>query len=336
MNRREFLSLGLTTAASACIPAALRADEVATQTPLAREDFEKAVATIEATTMDDVEARAAALKVIQQHITAMKTGEAFEKFVRGGLKLSEAEVAAVHAKEPVLWWYDRAFDRVLEAVKTTKVTDDKPAVWYVYNMGLIVKTKSATFSIDLFHRKAVAMTPYLDFALVTHNHQDHYQMDFISALHKMHGPVITNFLLVKDWYVADERTIKFNDLKIHVTRGNHNKHLPLAVNCYEIECGGEKPYVLFHSGDCNRSDQLKPKIMEPDIFFGHCAVGLNFERAYEATKAKKMVTLHHQELGHLGGPYRCVGYEEEPKKIRETLAAKGIACAMPVWGDRIV
>lgn len=333
MNRREFLSLGLTAAAGTCLA---QASSVIPTKGFPPEDFQKAVATIESTKLTDVAARKEALAVLQSYIEAMKTGEAYEKFVQGGTRLSEDEVAAVHAKEPVLWWYDRAFDRVLEAVKTTKVEGDVPAVWYVYNMGVIVKTRSCTFSIDLCHRKAKEMTPYLDFALVTHNHQDHYQMEFVSALHRMHGPVITNFLLVKDWYVADERTLTFKDLKIHVRRGNHNRHLPFAVNCYEIECGGEKPYVIYHSGDCNNSSQLKPAVMEPDIFMGHCQVGLKFSKAWEVTKAKMMLPMHHQELGHLGGPYKCVGFNDAPLKIREELEKMGVACAIPVWGDRIV
>ena len=44
----------------------------------------------------------------------------------------------------------------------------------------------------------------------------------------------------------------------------------------------------------------------------------------------------HQELGHLGGRYRCVGFEDEPLQIVSSLRNAGYKSAMPVWGDRIV
>ena len=73
------------------------------------------------------------------------------------------------------------------------------------------------------------------------------------------------------------------------------------------------------------------------MYFGHCAIGLDFMAAAKSTMpAKLFVPLHHQELGHLGGRWRCVGFEDEPLKIVRSLRADGFNAAMPVWGDRIV
>ena len=52
------------------------------------------------------------------------------------------------ARKTALQRLDDAFDKVLMEVKATVVTD-KPAIWLVYNMGDIVKTKETCFSIDL-------------------------------------------------------------------------------------------------------------------------------------------------------------------------------------------
>ena len=76
---------------------------------------------------------------------------------------------------------DAAFDKVLKEVRETVVTD-KPAIWLIYNMGVIVKTKQSCFSIDLKHRRAPEIAPLLDFALITHNHGDHYSNEFYRPL----------------------------------------------------------------------------------------------------------------------------------------------------------
>ena len=334
MNRREFLTLGACAAAVKCMGAAV--PEVDPK-ELSAADFDAALETIRKTTMFDAEKRKLALEVLQKHIYAMKDGTAYEKAVLGGLRITPENVARMHSAYPPLRWYDEAFDRVKDELRTTTVTGDVPAIWYVYNMGVVVKTKTCAFAIDLCHRKACELEPDLDFALCTHAHGDHYTMDFMREMVNSSKPFVCNFMLQRDWYTAEERTIELKGVRIHVTRANHNRHLPNAVNCYEIECGGETPFVIFHAGDSNRSDQLKSKAKNPDVFFGHCAVGLSFVKAWQTSMpAKLMVPLHHQELGHLGGRWRCVGFHEEPAKIIRELTDLGARVAMPVWGDRIV
>ncbi len=74
-----------------------------------------------------------------------------------------------------------AFDKVRREVRGTTV-GDVPAVWMLYNMGVVVKTREAVFSIDLHHRRAAELAPLLDFALITHNHDDHWRQDFYRAM----------------------------------------------------------------------------------------------------------------------------------------------------------
>ena len=62
------------------------------------------------------------------------------------------------------------------------MTGDAPAVWSVYNMGYIVKTRRSLFSIDLVHRRDAEFAPLLDFALITHNHGDHWRKGFYGAV----------------------------------------------------------------------------------------------------------------------------------------------------------
>lgn len=336
MNRREFLAGCAVAATVKCLADKVPEVDLA---GLAIDDFRKAVATIDATSFKDVQAREKALDVIQKFVYAMKSSEPYDSFADAGVGIPAEEVRKVHEKFPILWWYDHAFDKVLSELKSTEVKGDVPAIWYVYNMGVVVKTKTCAFAIDLCHRKAVEMVPHLDFALVSHNHLDHYLPAFLKAMRKAKKRCYTNFDLFWHSYVAEDKTLEMNGVKVHVTRTDHNQFLPNAVNCHEIECGGEKPFVIFHSGDSHRPDQLRTKNKSVDVFFGHCAIGFSFPEAVKTTMpAKLLLTVHHQELGHLGGRWRCVGFHEEPAKIRREFAEMGMSdrIAMPVWGDRIV
>ena len=94
---------------------------------------------------------------------------------QGETDLAEANVYVQYLKDGQTRGYasleklEAAFEKVLREAQETTVTGDRPAVWSVYNMGYIVKTREAMFSIDLVHRRAVEFAPLLDFALITHN-----------------------------------------------------------------------------------------------------------------------------------------------------------------------
>jgi L-ascorbate metabolism protein UlaG (beta-lactamase superfamily) len=333
MNRRQFLFLGAATVASKVV-----ADEVPAASRISLEDVKKAVAIIDSTSIFDYEKRKSAYDLLQQSIYSMKDYKPYCDHVAKSEGRSKDELNNLYKSYPALWWYDHAFEKVLKEFKEAKVVGNKPCIWYVYNMGVIVKTKTLSFSIDLCHRKAKEFAPYLDFALITHNHGDHQNSSYTTAMAMNAKPVISNFILMPKYYFkGSERTYEFEGIKVHVSQADHNKHLPDAVMCFEIEIGNENPFVVFHSGDSHKHTQFKPKTKSPDVFMGHCAVGLNLNKAWQSTMpAKLMLPLHHQELGHLGGRWRCVGFHEEPAKYLKSLTDLGAKTAIAAWGDRIV
>ena len=345
MNRRTFLAMGaaatagLVRAQSLAVKKRIKngdANPFADIAPVSDPEFDAALKTIEETSMMDDERRIEALRVIQRAINLMQPAPQFLDAMREASPAKKVKAAL--DKFPVMRWYERAFDRVLEEFKRTKPDGDKPAIWYLYNMGVVVKTKTCAFGIDICHRRAPELAPFLDFVLVTHNHGDHFNMGLLKKMTAAEKPVISNFLLAWNWYCREfEKTFKIKDVTIHCTAADHNKYLPYAVTNFEVVCGdGPDAFTLFHSGDCHRADHLKPR-GKPDVFFGHCAIGLNFMTAAQTTMpAKLFVPLHHQELGHLVGRWRCVAFEDEPLKIVRSLRAAGFKAAMPVWGDRIV
>ena len=111
---------------------------------------------------------------------------------------------------------ERAFEKVMREAKETTVAGDVPAVWSVYNMGYIVKTRESLFSIDLVHRRDAEFASLLDFALITHNHGDHWRHGFYGAMDGAHKTVVSNFkdnYGVKNWkqdggYVRGVKTFR--------------------------------------------------------------------------------------------------------------------------------
>ena len=96
--------------------------------------------------------------------------------------------------DPIIYFYRSAFDRVMDGIKNSKVENGTAAIWLLYNMGYVVKTPSGCFAIDISHRWAKELAPYIDFLCVTHKHSDHYNNDLIQAMFDLGKPVLSNYL----------------------------------------------------------------------------------------------------------------------------------------------
>ena len=238
---------------------------------------------------------------------------------------------------------ERAFDKVLREVKETAVTGDVPAVWSGYNMGYIVKTRESLFSIDLVHRRDMEFAPMLDFALITHNHGDHWRQGFYGAMNGAHKTVISNFLDnygVKNWkkdggYVRGVKTFKIKDVEIRTSLIDHNDYLIDFTTAFEIRIGD---FVLYHTGDSGRGTVPKLNTVwgSPDLWLFFPGCGINTPEAVAKIDAKRIVFGHLWELSH-GQNHR--GRLDE-RLIRPRLAeAKEAGCkdvSIAFWGDRIV
>ena len=189
MNRRTFLAMGaaatagLVRAQSLAVKKRIKggdANPFADIAPVSDPEFDAALKTIEETSMMDDERRIEALRVIQRAIDLMQPAPQFLDAMREASPKNKVKAAL--DKFPVMRWYERSFDRVLEEFKRTKPDGDKPAIWYLYNMGVIVKTKTCAFGIDICHRRAPELAPFLDFVLVTHNHGDHFNTGLLKKM----------------------------------------------------------------------------------------------------------------------------------------------------------
>ena len=296
---------------------------------------------------------------IQKEIDALPP-EAFLDFVYGEnmsanrSRLSAVECETWYAKYPILSRYDEAFRKVVREMRETKVEGDTPAVWYVYNMGVIVKTRKSLFSIDLCHRLAPTIADELDFAIISHNHLDHYTHEFYRAMDKRHKTVFQNFecnygaaLNIVDGKLADtfggysygECKYEIKDVTIRTYVSDHNPILRRFVMPVEVHVGN---YTILHSGDTHDVQNLRP-VRTPDMWIHHawCWGGCfkrdewaNSEtvRGIRAFHPRLAVVSHFQELTH-GKPGRRTFSEAQDRMT--AAEEEGIRAVVPFWGDRI-
>ena len=278
-------------------------------------------------------APAADRAMLQREIDAVPV-KMFSAYLRGetwaasGVKTYPA-MARLHATLP----------RVMQEAKTAVVVD-KPAVWLVYNMGVIVKTKRSLFSIDLCHALAHEFASELDFAVITHNHMDHYTRRFYQEMdYRLHKTVITNFA---DNYGAafngrqcgfarGEKEFNLGDVKIRTYESDHNKYLRGFTMPVEIDCGG---FTIFHVGDTANVTDLHP-FRTPDLWIHHprCSKRETGPGAAHL-RPKLTVVAHLHEMQHPCGASRWTFADgEEAKADSEKV---GVPAVVPFWGDRIV
>ena len=231
---------------------------------------------------------------------------------------------------------EQGFEKILGEIDAADVSAH-PAVWLVYNMGVIVKTRESLFSIDLVHRRAEELAPKLDFALITHNHDDHWRTGFYSRLDRAGKTVISNFLDnygVKNWrkdggFTRAEKTFRIRDVEIRTSLVDHNEYLIDFTTAFEIKVGD---WILYHTGDCGVASKLRTTWGRPDlwVFFPGC--GVSVADAERNVRPKLMAMGHLWELGHRGGRLKT----PMVRAAREKVLAAGGTVTVPLWGERIV
>ena len=280
------------------------------------------------------------LKTRQAEIDMVSAPE-FIDYWKSGLEAKPTKISALCRRLPALGRLENAFAKVFREARETVVDDiDHPAVWFVYNMGLVVKTPKTLFSIDLHHRRAEEFAPFLDFALITHNHNDHYTEPFKFAMdRKEHKTVVNNFFDnygTRNWdkeggYTrARSKKFKFGDVIVVTGVCDHNGYLKNYTTTFEVRIGN---FTIFHSGDCSNHAKLHVS-RAPDLWVLHPRCGMDAAKAcVEAVHPKTAVVAHLQEMGHPIGYARWT-YQDGLNEVAKIEAA-GFHAFMPLWGDRL-
>lgn len=232
-----------------------------------------------------------------------------------------------------------SFDKILEELQSTQVEEGTTVIWMLYNMGYVVKTPKGCFAIDISHRYAELLEPYIDFICITHNHSDHYSTQLIEKMFEKNKPVISNYLRKDEGYqYTISATSNFNIKNFNITTNitDHNTSLKNFVTTFQIDCGNEGGnLVLMHVGDSNYEPEQYNIIKPIDIFIARYAPNeLQENRVIGHKVIPQYVFLSHiLELAH-------AGVDESRWSIEMGLErASKINCEntiLPFWGEKLI
>lgn len=289
--------------------------------------------------------KTSSLKLDEKRLSLLKSMELYsdpysDQPFREYLATSDAEAEILEREEPILYAYRTAFDKVLKEVKTLRVKKGSTMIWMLYNMGFVVKTPSGCFGIDVDHRLADQLAPYLDFLLVTHNHVDHANVKLMAAMHELGKPVVSNFYKQSADYVSVVPTsYKIGQFTIHTAISDHlrSPNLPNFVTLFRVDCGDDTDsFSMLHCGDSGFvPERFKPVQGPVDL------VVLRWGAPRENDilgSGEGQVQTNHAILSHLI-EMRHKPYPKGQASITKTLEhLPGVQCGntiIPFWGERL-
>ena len=282
--------------------------------------------------------RADALSTIQGYADKC-LDDYFISFLNG---IDQASMS-MEKSEPILYYYRSAFDRVMDGIKNSKVENGTAEIWLLYNMGYIVKTPSGCFAIDISHRWAKELAPYIDFLCVTHKHSDHYNTDLIQAMFDLDKPVLSNYLKDTTYpYTAKgDKDYEIGKFKIRTCITDHNNSgLSNFVTIFQIDCGDDTGnFVFMHVGDSNfKTEQYTNIAPHVNVLIPRYAPNALTENNILGTGAGQVqpdyVLLSHiLEMAH-------AGVDASRRSLDMALErASKINCDqtyVPMWGEKMV
>ncbi len=257
------------------------------------------------------------------------------------MSADDALAASLAKYDDALTCYNAAFERVLAGVKNDRPSEGEVHIWMLYNMGYVVKISSGCFAIDVYHRRAAELEPYIDFYAITHVHNDHKSQGLIDAMTVSGKPVVQNFLdkSGNGKYTSTEAAdYKIGDFSLHTFITNHNndaaKNVPVTV--FQIDCGeASGNFVLLHSGDSNFRPEQFSVTSDIDVYIPRYAPNaLTENNVIGKTFTPDYVLLSHiLELSHADA-------ESSRWTLEQGLSrAAALDCDhtyMPFWGEKIV
>ncbi|WP_294082702.1 MBL fold metallo-hydrolase [Proteiniphilum sp. UBA5384] len=241
---------------------------------------------------------------------------------------------------PMLYFYREAFDKVLYEVKNTKVKDGTALVWLLYNMGFVVKTPSGCFGIDIEHRLAEQLEPYLDFLVVTHNHRDHYDPKLLEALNRNGKPILSNFYEKDQRYLSTTPTSHIignftirTDISDHLT----DPKLPDFVTLFRIDCGEDSGnFSILHCGDSGFNPERFKNVQGPVsmavIRWGAPRESNIFGTGEGQIQTDYAILSHLIELRHKPYPH---GQASITKTLEHLPTVKCKNTLLPFWGEKL-
>jgi hypothetical protein len=242
--------------------------------------------------------------------------------------LDEAPTSSIGA----LKYLYSSLDDAVKEIHESHVTHGVVA-WYLYNMGFVFKTPDACFGVDICMPGADRLVKDLDFTLITHSHQDHYNAKLAHAMIAAGKPFVSNFY-EGGMIVTESKELHFGKIRVKIDIGDHTPSDPARCNnmlMYQIDCGPSSgDFTIYHSGDGANYDKMTPD-KAVDLFIPHVACsGMKVADAMRHVHPKTTLVSHVMELSHdIGGArWRFDFANDEVKDFPENEAV------ILTWGER--
>ncbi len=247
-------------------------------------------------------------------------------------KLASASESSKMEHNTILGYYKKTLRRVAEEISSENVPAGKVAVWHLYNMGYVIKTPSHCFGIDLKHKDAAQLVPYIEFLCITHKHVDHYSDEMNEAMKIAGKPVYSNFL-DNEYRITGKKTLKpAEGIEMVVSLADHSAELKNFCVTYQIDCGADTGNkIIYHIGDTYNAAQLS-KTKPVDIFIPHGGINMNFTQVMNKIEPKVTLVSHINELSHAIDNYRWP-YSKAFERVEQFNPRTAY---VPVWGEKMI
>jgi len=223
-------------------------------------------------------------------------------------------------------FYRLRFDKLYSEIKNAKVPDGQIKIWYVYNMGVVAKTKNLTIGFDLANRwinfDIPKLADQLDILIISHPHQDHYDSSLVNrALERGVAVVLPSGKVKEEWRepmrsdpkgkelkeifgnsehlisMDEDETKVIKQAKITAFAAEHGKGCPpVPTRWFLVEVDG---FTILHTDDAELigSEAVKKIPGGIDIFLMDIRAP-NRLPEISFLKPKIIVPLHHWEIFH--------------------------------------
>lgn len=238
-------------------------------------------------------------------------------------------------KNPVLLFYDQTLDRIIQQIANEKPAPGTVSIWYLYNMGFIIKTPTVCFGVDINHHRGLKLEPYLDFLVITHNHNDHYTIPLMHAMTANKKMVISNFFPNPGYTKAASKTHEIKGVTIHCGESDHNRFLKKFTMPMEIVCPtGNRKFVFFTSGDTCHHSFLERKSDKIDLYAVHPYNGMIALEAAKKIDADLTFIVHLHEMTHEYNKWRWK--YADGRRVLNDFQKQNRKAYIPVWGEKFV
>lgn len=201
-------------------------------------------------------------------------------------------------------------DNAKDKISKLNVPEGKVKLWYLYNMGVVIKSSDVAIAFDLpntsIYTNSADFTKYINILIITHLHADHFDSYVVRQALKNGVTVIVpkdsdiykyNFDSNNLITIRDSETVSVKGVKITGYSAIHSSNINIPVDWFLVEMKDKR---ILHTGDGIELESGRTFYNQKiDVFLAHFDDDRNAEKMSGLVPNVSLVLpLHILELGH--------------------------------------